>query len=331
MNKIKQYAATVALLGATSLGLAACGGETPTPTPLPPTPTTAPPTATTAPLPTNTVASANTGSGGPAMDLLNQSQTAMKGIKSYHFVLKMESNGGVTLQADGDFMTPDSARLNMDMGSLGKTEMLVIGQDTYIKNPAGEGYISASNTGTAGLAESLSPGQFTSFSQGAQNVSKVGDETVDGASTTHIKFSYDLDKMMSQTATATSQATPAVKMGMANADVWIDKSNNYLRQMKFVSSSTAVPGMTTPIAGSETTTTITYSKFNEDVNPPIQKPTNVTTLPGTSDLQTALPGASQIATNLPSASDLATAIPGASELMPALPGGAPAASSTPTP
>lgn len=343
MNKMKQYAVTVALLGATSLGLAACGGETPTATPLVPTATTVPPTATTAPsptatpMPTNTVGSAGTGSTsagatGPGADLLNQAQIAMKGIKSYHFVLKTGTGGTTTIQAEGDFMAPDSARLSMDLGAAGKTEMIIIGQDSYVKDPTGTGYISTGSTGSAGLGQSLSPSQFGSFAQGAQSVTIVGDETIDGASTTHVKFSYNLDQMASQSATATGLATPGVQLGMTTGDAWIEKGTNYLRQMQFVSPAAVVPGTTTtPVAGTDTTTTITYSKFNEAINPPIQKPTNITTVPGVSDAQTALPSLTQMATNLPSSSDLATAVPGASDLMTAIPGGAPATSGTPTP
>lgn len=345
MNKMKQYAVTVALLGATSLGLAACGGETPTATPLVPTATPVPPTATTAPspttaptapLPTNTAGSASTGgtsagATGPGADLLNQAQTAMKGIKSYHFVLKTGTAGTATMQAEGDFMAPDSARLSMDLGAAGKTEMIIIGQDSYVKDPTGTGYISMGSTGSAGLGQSLSPNQFGSFAQGAQSVTVVGDETIDGVSTTRVKFSYNLDQLASQSATATGLTTPGVQLGTATGDAWIEKGTNYLRQMQFASTAAVVPGVTTPVAGTDTTTTITYSKFNETVNPPIQKPTNITTLPGVSDAQTALPSLTQMATNLPSSSDLATAVPGASDLMTAIPGGAPATSGTPTP
>lgn len=336
MNKIKQYAAIVALLGATSLGLAACGGETPTATRVMPTATTVPPTATTAPSATSTVVSSTTGgsttgASGAGMDLLNKADAAMKGVKSYHLVMKTDAGGVGAVQAEGDFMLPDNARLTMDLGSgLGKTEMIIIGQDSYIKNPAGDGYISTGSTGM-GMTQSLSPSQFSSLAQGAQNVSVVGDETIDGVSTTHLKFSYDMGKMAAQSATAAGQPTPAGLTGTATADMWIEKDTNYIRQFKFVSPSTAVPGMTTPTATGDTTITITYSKFNESVSPPIEKPTNVVTIPGASEVQTAMPGAAQMATNIPSTSDLATALPGASEIMTALPIGGSDAASTPTP
>lgn len=324
MSKIKQYMATVALLGATSIGLAACGGDTPTQTPIPPTFTSPPPTATTAPtvpptLPatTGTSGSTNTGSGAAA-DLLNKAGTSMRSLKSYHFVMKVETSGTSAAQADGDFMTPDSVRLNMDVAGTGKVEMIVIGKDSYIKNPLGEGYVAAGDAGNSTITQSFSPSQFTNFSQGSQNATVVGDETIDGASTTHVKFSYDMGKMAAQSG-ATGQATPPANMATATGEAWIDKSTGYLRQFRFVSPGAAIPGATSTPTG-ESTTTITYSKFNEDINPAIQKPTNVITMPGASDVQTAMPAASQmVATMMPSSSDLATAIPGASGAMTALP------------
>lgn len=324
MTKIKHYMAAVALLGAASVGLAACGGDIPTQTAIPATFTSPHPTATIEPtvpptLPATTGTNGSTGTGsGAVMDLLNKAGTSMQSVKSYHFVMKVETTGTAAVQADGDFSTPDSARLNMDVAGTGKVEMIVIGKDSYIKNPLGEGYVATGDAGNAGITQSLSPSQFTNFSQGSQNATVVGDETIDGASTTHVKFSYDMGKIAAQSG-ATGQATPPANMAVATGEAWIDKSTGYLRQFRFVSPGAAMPG-TTGTATGESTTTITYSKFNEAINPAIQKPTNVIMMPSAADAQTAMPVASQmIATMLPSSSDLATTIPGASAAMTALP------------
>ena len=98
MHRIKKFAASAALVALSVVGLAACGGESPTPTTALPTATTASaeaPTATTAAMPTATTATSadatattGTGSGGTgsdeALDVLRQSASAMRDVKSYH-------------------------------------------------------------------------------------------------------------------------------------------------------------------------------------------------------------------------------------------------------
>jgi hypothetical protein len=100
----------------------------------------------------------------------------------------------------------------------------------------------------------------------------VGDETVNGVAATHVKFSYDADKMMNAMMSQMGQTptVPLPKMGTATQELWIDKSNNY--PVKAISTGKIDMG-----AGSvETKSTQTFSKFNEPINPPIEKPANVT-------------------------------------------------------
>ena len=105
----------------------------------------------------------------------------------------------------------------------------------------------------------------------AENATVVGDETLDGVDTTHVKFTYSADKAMAMDMQAAGQATPTpgTSLGEVNADLWVEKSTGYGH--KFQSSST--------IAGTPSSTTVTYSKFNEDVTPPIEKPTNIQQMP----------------------------------------------------
>ena len=67
---------------------------------------------------------------------------------------------------------------------------------------------------------------------------------------------------------------------IANGDMWIEKGTNYVRQIKIVSPPTVTGALPTTVAGGDTTVLITYSKFDEPVNPPIEKPAGVQGLPG---------------------------------------------------
>ena len=136
----------------------------------------------------------------------------------------------------------------------------------------------------AGMGNFGDPAALQSFAQIADSAEIAGDEKIDGADSTHITFTYDLDKAM-QAASANAQSavpTPEKPLGKAKGEAWIEKGTNYIRRFKFVtqtesSDPSAKPGATAPV---ESTITITYSKFNEPISPPIEKPTNVTTMPG---------------------------------------------------
>ncbi|MDQ6694150.1 MAG: LppX_LprAFG lipoprotein [Chloroflexota bacterium] len=293
MTRMKNLLALMLMVCAATVALYACGGESPTATAIPATVTAVPPTAvppspTTAALPTTATGgstssatsgtTSSTGGGtltGPAADLLNKAQVAMRDLKSYHLNMTIDSSG-MTITADGDFMNPDTAHLSMDMGSLGKSDVIVIGKDTYAKIPGTDSYVASPS---AGGANSISdPNQLTSLAKFANSASIIGDETIDGANTSHIKFSYNLDQAMSDTANAAGQATPASKLGNADGEIWVEKSTGYMRQLKLQTLSAAdVTG--TPGVPTTTNITVKYSKFNEDINPPIVKPTNITTVP----------------------------------------------------
>ena len=138
MIRIRNIIACALLVLIATIGLAACGGETPTATPaaatatpVPPTDTLAPPTATTA----SSSTSGQTGgmATGPAIDLLDQASKAMKDVKTMHVAMNVMSGTEQSLMGEGDVQPPDKVRLTMDMGTLGKNEIIMVGQDTYMK------------------------------------------------------------------------------------------------------------------------------------------------------------------------------------------------------
>jgi LppX_LprAFG lipoprotein len=282
VKRIKHAITLASLVAISAIGLFGCGGETPTATAIPPTATTMveAPTATTAAVvaPTSTTAQAestattastgNTGgiSGGSAADILRNSSKAMQGVKSFHIVLKTEA-AGVSATGEGDFVLPDKARLTMDSGAAGKTQIILIGGSMYSQVPGSDAYLElpGGNSPLSSLAGA------TTMADLAENATVVGDETLDGVNTTHVKFTYSADKAMAMAMQAAGQATPTpgTSLGEVNADVWVEKSTGYVHQFKSIST----------IAGSQSNTTATYSKFNEDVTPPIEKPTNIQQMP----------------------------------------------------
>jgi outer membrane lipoprotein-sorting protein len=284
-TRIKKLGTTM-MVGVLALAaLAGCGGETPqqaTPTPIEATATTAvEPTDTvgvTDPAeteePTETVEvmetaitsatqepTSGTSTGnltGPAADLLRESEQAMKGVQSYHANMVIEA-AGATINAEADFVLPDRSRMTMDLGAVGKTETIVIGSESYSKLPGTDSYTQI----TTGQQQNTNVASFLPF---ASEATIVGDETVDGAATTHVTFTYDADAALRQMMEDQGQTpTTGVTLGTATADIWIDKSTDYIRQYKYTDQNG--------------TTTMIFSKFNEPVSPPIEKPTNITTMP----------------------------------------------------
>jgi LppX_LprAFG lipoprotein len=292
MTNIKRTLAIALLAVVTTVGLYGCG-DTPTPTPLPPTPTPVPPTDTPVPPTATAVGSSSSGAtaGGPAIELLDNALAKMKNVKSVHVNVKVETGQGAALTADGDSEPPDKSRLNLEMGALGAMEMVMIGKQAYTRLAGQDSYVQTESEGSnslmGGLGGATNPEGFATFTQNADNATIVGDETVEGVAATHVSFTYDLDKAMNSLPEQGAVATPGTSLGKANGDAWIEKSSGYIRQIKFVTPPALLGGTGgapsasgTPGAGEGNgTILVTYSKFNEPISPPIEKPAKITSLP----------------------------------------------------
>src|SRR3954453_8014701 len=253
MNKERNLLTAGAIM--TGLLLYGCGSEptaTPVPAPTdtvaPPTATTAPPTATTAAVvaPTATAAGASglgvpggTKLTGPAADLLTKSSEAMKDLKTFHFTIETsgDPNSPNAVKGEGDFEQPDKAHLNIQVPGVqgGSVEMIVIGQDTYMKQPGSESYIDLSGMGNplGGVNGLNQPQQLANFATFASSANIVGDETIDGAETSKIEFTYDLGQSAAAAAQASGVAAtpdPALQGQKSTGNIWIEKSTGYLRK-----------------------------------------------------------------------------------------------------
>jgi len=295
-QKARSAALTLALVGMGAMGLAGCGGDNATATPVAPTATTAVtapatatiaratnPTATIATLSNATATTATaaqpttgtgTGNSSDALALLKDSAAAMKNVKTFHIKLAVDA-AGATNNIEGDMQLPDRMRLTAVAG--GQTiQIIVVGGSSYTQIPGGsDSYIEGPfDSSLLTTTDTTAVGDF------AQSATVVGDETIDGASTTHVKFSYDADKAAQAALAAMGTPTTATSdLGMADAEMWIEKGTNYIRQFK----------VTSTTAGTTSTTTVNYSKLNETIDPPIEKPANVTTMPDVSIPTVAVP------------------------------------------
>jgi hypothetical protein len=313
MSKTARSVIRSAIIVVTSIAIGAtalygCGGEAaptattvppppPTDTVAPPSPTPLPPTPTVVAVqPTNTTAAAgstgSTGSSGSgqsndpaAIDLMKKSSQAMKGLKSLHISMQGTGTTGVIpFAAEGDIELPDKLRMSASTAQ-GKVEEIFVGKNAYMKMPESDAYISLPINATV-MRTMATLTSMDANIQLAQGATIAGSEQVGGADTTHIKYSYDKDKMNAYYDQALGLPTAVPSTGapsMATGELWIDKSNYYVRQ--FRNDLGADPTSANKIQ----TITSTLSAFNEPVSPPIEKPTNVQQLPGMPGAATPTP------------------------------------------
>ncbi len=258
MFRLKPFFVTSLLVVTAVVALAACGGETSTPTPVPPT-------ATSIAVEQPTVGQAQGAASpisGSVADILTRAATAMTDVKSYHgtFTTQMTNN---TVNSVFDFQAPDRLHFNYNLPS-GNVDIIIVGKDAYGKAPGANGYTSIPLGGYN--VGAVSPAQVDILLNEAQNSQVVGDEQVQGLNATHIKFTYDTNKVFGEMAQQVGQATPTPipDLGATTMDAWVDKSTGYIVQYK-----TSVTGG----GVGAVTSTVVLSKFNEPVNPPIVPPT----------------------------------------------------------
>jgi hypothetical protein len=227
---------------------------------------------------------------GPAADLLIKSVHAMQGVTSYHFTIEntvARMAGPTTAKGEGDYSAPDKRRVSVNITPAGPTDLIIIGKDMYFKMPGSEQYTvlggSSNPLGSFGAAGTTQDPAI--IAQSMESADVVGDETVDSVGTTHIKFTYDIDKALdlSIQSSGLGQNSANGKLGKTSGEIWIEKSTGYVRKIKIDTTQGGTPGTD---AGS---VLATYSKFNEPVNPPIDRPQDVTNLPGTEPLGTPGP------------------------------------------
>jgi len=236
VKQTKAIILTLVIMALSLVGLYACGGESPTATPIPPTVTPVPPTPTTAPATPTTAAAAvatattastsggtsgtsGTGSSGgnASSDDLALIQSAVAGtdsLQSYHFIIDVAPSDYITqpVHAEGDYVSPSTTYIKGTIGSQA-IEEVVIGDHVFQKDASGnwtETTQQANSSSSAlfdpqSIASGGNPlagisGMFTDV----KNFKNEGTDTVNGTSVNKYSFNLDIAEMMAASGTDVS-------------------------------------------------------------------------------------------------------------------------------
>jgi len=258
----------------------------------------------------------STSSGGSSLttlQVLQNSENAMKQLKSSHVELQSTSNyqatgaapsnngsstlippnGTANITASGDEALPNAEQLQITVNQNTKMAQIIQGNNVYIQNAQGKWYV-LNKDDFAGLVGN--PLSGVNFDQNSllgliehANISDHGDENVSGQSLRHISAALD-KTALTQLLTANPQIASQfgqqnvndlvnkMKSFQSTLDVWIDESQFYVHQAQFKLNLTADTSGVNGSGQSSTTgnlnTTVNLSKFNETVN--ITPPSNAT-------------------------------------------------------
>lgn len=207
---------------------------------------TSSPTTSVTQKPTSNVNGGNGNPSSTALQLVNSARRTMMGVQSYHFETKNDPAQSATATFSGDYAQPDRYRFTTNFSPKSKADMLKIGQDVYIREGDNSPYRLIPGANPVGGFDPLQP--LLSNSLTLDTAFIKDDEQVDGRKASHIFYTYDA-----------SQLT-GIDSGQVKEEMWIDKQNNYILEIKSASEKD-VPALWT-----------FYSKFDEPVSPPIEKP-----------------------------------------------------------
>ena len=200
-----------------------------------------------------------------------QRSSSAGGVKMHMDASFTAAGQSASFSADGLF-DGDQGEVTLDMGSLlgaaggsGDATVIVTKQDgkpvLYVKLPqlatflpGGKEWMKVDveqaikDLNVGGSAQDMfgaagqSPADVLKLLEKVGTVTEVGDETVDGAATTHYHATVDIEQAL-ENAGAPSQALAAVKQSgietQVPVDVWIGKDDGYVHRVKVVYNTTA--------------------------------------------------------------------------------------------
>lgn len=242
--------------------LSACGGDTPTATPVVPTatpvvaPATLAPTRTLVPptvavtlpptqppdvRPAATLSPTTTSStGGTSSDaaLVKEALTAGKDLKSYHFTMVASGDAlSQSLKVAGDFVAPDKVYVKGTVNGV-ETEQLATGGQAFQRIAGGAWTQEASDapdpgTGPSPLDVSKNPSPLTGLDDLVNSgivYKAVGDETLDGVPTRHFSGTVDAAALMG--GGGSGDVVPPGSPSLGTADFWIDPTTKQIHRMR---------------------------------------------------------------------------------------------------
>lgn len=198
-----------------------------------------------------------------AAEIIEQCSGKMDTVDSFHMEIKQV--GGTTPIAMGlqvskavaDVVRPDRLKgeISAIAGSLPvQVEVITVGNVTFLTNPlTGEWEPFPSQASVAGIFDRDTG--ITAILRHATNLTKLEDQNVMGLSSYHIKCNITTDDLDPITRLLAINSLKGVDIA---ADIWCDKGDLLLRQMRLEGQITAEekPGIVR---------TITWSDFNESV------------------------------------------------------------------
>lgn len=212
----------------------------------------------------------STASSQTAGQVILNSTTAMKQLKTVHLDMSMKENVALTGQSasnsssgfpssvaltatgHGDEVLPDQSSFNLTLGGIGNYTFAEVtqGQTIYIQNQHGQWYkidkSKLTGTSTGNILSNVSIPDFNKLLQLAQKDAKVtdhGDETLNGTSLRHITVTLDkngFEQLLQNSGllnglSGSNQQTinSLFSSGMtlnATLDFWIDEATSYLHR-----------------------------------------------------------------------------------------------------
>jgi hypothetical protein len=237
--------------------LVACGGPAATSTPLP----TATPTPTPKPL--------------TAQEYLKEMEDALNAAGTYHFdlngvltvnVAAQDMKLDIPMTLAGDVQTPDRMQGSLTMSMMGstiETEMIVIGNQAWAKDPTTGQWVASPQAQAP-----VGPRQFTELSDSElAGMTLVGEEMLDGQQVVHVAGTVDEELDLG------AELGGPMQMSL-ESDYWIAKESNLPVKASLVGSVPITQESLEMTVGMSMT--MEFSGFGEPVTiepPPMASPT----------------------------------------------------------
>ncbi len=198
-----------------------------------------------------------------AQSLISQCGEKMRTVESFHFELEQTGQGtpiigGLDIsRAICDIASPGNLKAAIDamtMNMLVQTELVSVDGETFMTNPltsAWEPFPSEFNAVSIFEPET----DIASMVNSVLNLNMLEDEEIDGSDCYH--FGGEISSQNLRPITVLLMITSDDEI-MTNVEVWVDKSDSSLRQVKLT-------GPITTEDGSDVIRTIVFSGFGQDV------------------------------------------------------------------
>ncbi len=197
-------------------------------------------------------------------ELLDRAADELDKANSAHFSLEQQ-NGSIQLatgvqivNAEGDVLRPDKLRMKFGLrlaGFSAEAQLIAVGEDLYLTNPlSGQWQKAPAQTGAPRVLDK--DRGMSSLLRQVTDPSRVGNETVDGAQSVHVRGRVPAAAFASLTgSTVTASDVPG--------DLWLGVSDFLPRQVRLEG----------PIGAGDTAQTVRVLKFsNYNAAVSIEKP-----------------------------------------------------------